>query len=81
MVRGYVFIVLRNKDNPEYYRSDPSCSFENDKPVNFRLGDPYAIKRFKEYRGVLTLDGQSNVIEILVYSEDGDLILTEKKEI
>ena len=81
MVRGYVFIVLRNKNNPQYYRSDPSCSFENDKPVNFRLGDPYAIKRFKEYRGVLTLDEQSNVIEILVYSEDGDIILTERKEI
>jgi hypothetical protein len=81
MVRGYVFVVLKDVDNPNYYESYPKVKFINGHPQNYHLGDPYSIKRFKEYRGVLELKEDADILEVFVYSEVGELLLRIRHEL
>jgi len=81
MVRGYVFVVLKNIENQKYYKSYPVTEFKEGRPLNYSLGDPYAVKRFKQYRGVLELEEEADLLEILVYSEIGELLFRVRHEI
>ena len=73
MMRGYLFVVLKNKDKHKI-NSFPEASFNGSIPADFRHGDRYAIRRFKGYRGELKLANEAIEVEILVYSDNGDLL-------
>jgi len=81
MVRGYVFVVLKDLENQQYYKSYPVTEFRRGRPLNYSFGDPYSIKRFKEYRGVLDLEERADILEILVYSDVGELLFTIRHEL
>ncbi|MBN2288429.1 MAG: hypothetical protein JXQ83_03785 [Candidatus Glassbacteria bacterium] len=81
MVRGYVFVVLKDLENQQYYKSYPAIKFKDGIPLSFANGDPYAIKRFKEYRGTLPLEKEADLIEILIYSDIGELLLRIRHEL
>jgi hypothetical protein len=81
VIRGYLFLSLLNSVTKQKLTSYPEVEFRNGEPVNFRLGDRYAIKRFKEYRGQFNLQDQADSFEILVYSDLGDIMLRYRKRI
>lgn len=75
IVRGYLFLALKDSNTGEKLSSFPNVEFNDGQPVNFRQGDRYAIRRFKEYKGTLPLNGREDLMEVLVYSDLGDLLL------
>lgn len=81
MIRGYVFVVLKNLENQRYYKSYPVAEFKDGRPLNYSLGDPYTIKRFKEYRGVLELEEEADILEIFIYSDIGELLFRIRHEL
>lgn len=75
IVRGYLFLALKDSNTGEKFSSFPNVEYKDGQPVNFRQGDRYAIRRFKEYKGILPLTGREDLMEVLVYSDLGDLLL------
>ena len=80
-VRGYLFIAFKKSGTGEKTASFPDAEYRDGKPVNFRLGDRYAIKRFKEYKGTLPIVGRPDQLEVLVYTDMGDLLLRFRRRI
>lgn len=74
-VNGYVFVVLRNHRNQKKIASFPDVEFKNGEPVDFRRGDRFNIRRFKQYKGEFSLDKQADILEVLIYSDMGQLLV------
>lgn len=81
MIRGYVFVVLKNSATDQKLASFPKANFSEGRPVDYRLGDRFAIRRFKGYRGELKLVKEADTFQILVYSDVGKLFSRLKKNI
>jgi len=56
-------------------------NFSQGRPVDYRLGDRFAIRRFKGYRGELKLVKEADTFQILVYSDVGKLLSRLRKNI
>ncbi len=81
MIRGYVFIVLKNSKTNQKLTSLPKVNFSEGRPVDYRLGDRFAIRRFKGYRGELKLVKEADTFQTLVYSDIGELLSQLRKSI
>lgn len=81
MIRGYVFVVLKNSATDQKLASFPKVNFSQGRPVDYRLGDRFAIRRFKGYRGELKLVKEADTFQILVYSDVGKLLSRLRKNI
>jgi len=81
MIRGYVFVALKNSGTEQKLTSFPEVNFSLGRPVDYRLGDRFAIRRFKGYRGELKLVKEVDTFEILVYSDVGKLLSRFRKNI
>lgn len=81
LIRGYVFIALRNSRTNQKLTSFPEVNYSEGKPVDYLLGDRFAIRRFKGYRGELKLAKEADIFEILVYSDLGKLLSQLRKNI
>lgn len=81
MIRGYVFVVLKNSRTNQKLTSFPEVNFSDDKPIAYRLGDRFAIRRFKGYRGELKLLKKADTFEILIYSDVGELLSQLRRNI
>ncbi len=74
-IRGYVFVALKNSRRRQVLHSYPEAAFHEGLPDNYRLGDRFNIKRFKEYEGKLRYSADADSLEVLVYSEMGQLLV------
>ena len=81
LIRGYVFVGLKNSGKNQKLTSFPEANFSEGQPVDYRLGDRFAIRRFKGYRGELKLVDQADTFEILVYSDVGKLLSRLRKNV
>ena len=81
LVRGYVFIALKNSRTNQKLTSFPEVNYNEGRPVDYLLGDRFAIRRFKGYRGELKLVKEADMFEILVYSDLGKLLSQLRKNI
>jgi len=84
-VRGYVhMIAVDEKSNPPRFRSYPKTTLRNGRPVNFKRGQIFFIKRFKTVRGEFRLEGPGDRptrLFVLVYNHDGRLLLEKEFEV
>ena len=71
LIRGYVFVALKNSRTNQKLTSFPEVNYNEGKPIDYLLGDRFAIRRFKGYRGELKLVKEADMFEILVYSDTG----------
>ena len=78
LMRGYLFVVLKRQSNDKL-SSFPDVAFKDGLPTDYHQGDRYAIRRFKSYRGELEYTPDARILEILVYSDTGQLIVHLKK--
>jgi len=81
VARGYLFLVLKDSKTGEMKGSFPPTDYRGGKPVDFHRGDRFAIRRFKEYKGVLKYSSRPDILEVLVYSEMGELLLNFRRKI
>jgi len=75
IVKGYMFVVLKNYQQDKKISSIPEVKFKNGEPVDFRGGDRFTIRRFKQYKDKFRLEKEADILEILVYSDMGELLL------
>ena len=81
IARGYLFLALKDSKTGEMRASFPAADYRGGKPIDFHKGDRYAIRRFKEYKGVLKYSSRPDILEVLVYSDMGDLLLNFRRRI
>ena len=81
LIRGYEFIALKNSRTNQKLTSFPEVNYSEGRPTDYLLGDRFAIRRFKGYRGELKLAEEAVMFEILVYSDLGKLISQLRKNI
>lgn len=84
-VEGYIFVLVRVKDSD---RSEtciyPSSPLEDGVPVDYRNGYRFSIHNFMSMTSKLRLGESIDkqlVLEILVYDEDGTLILKKAADL
>ncbi len=80
LLRGYLFVVLKRQTNDKL-SSFPEVVFKDGLPADYHQGDRYAIRRFKGYRGALEYTPDARILEILVYSDTGKLIVHVKEPV
>lgn len=80
---GYLLIVVEHASgNLNKFVTFPAFQIVPGRPLNYRLGDPYAIKRFKPVQvGVRLLDNTSNYnnIKFLVFDNVGGVLLYDNR--
>ncbi len=81
VARGYLFLALKDSKTGEVRASFPDTEYRTGKPVDFHRGDRFAIRRFKEYKGVLQFSNPPDILEVKVYSDMGDLLLNFRRRI
>ncbi|MCE5271590.1 hypothetical protein LLH00_09950 [bacterium] len=81
VMRGYLFLALKDSKTGEIRASFPEAEYRTGKPVDYRRGDRFAIRRFKEYKGVLQFANPPDILEVKVYSDTGDLLLNFRRRI
>jgi len=84
-VKGYTYIIaVNNNINPPQLLPYPNVELQSGIPVNYKLGQPFIIKRFKEIRGEYSIDSDTKLpssMKILVYDKSGALILQKEFDI
>ena len=84
-IRGYVHILVRDKNtSPPRELAFPYAELKNGKPINYRRGQLFEIKRFKPIHGnfPLTAGSQSySTVTVLVYDREGTPIHTGEYEV
>lgn len=81
IARGYLFLALKDSKTGEMRGSFPQADYRGGKPVDYHRGDRFAIRRFKEYKGVLKYSSRPDILEVLVYSDTGELLLNFRRRI
>jgi hypothetical protein len=84
-ISGHIFVLARLKgsDHSELLVY-PSCPLEEGLPVNYRRGQRFVIKRLKPVQSRYTLSNPLNeplILKILVYDDEGSLILSKTVEV
>lgn len=84
-IGGYIFILasLRDSDQSKVWVY-PGSPLKDGLPANHRLGHRFFIQRFKSISTQYTLSKSTDrplILEILVYSRDGELILKKVVEV
>ncbi len=78
-ISGYVFIVASNQDvKPEIYSLWPQTDHVSGTPENYRKGDSFSIRYMKKVKGRIiqpSIGKKFNRVDIIVYSEDGNILL------
>ncbi|MBN1278110.1 MAG: hypothetical protein JXA35_11540 [Deltaproteobacteria bacterium] len=78
-VSGYVHIIaVDDKEDSQQFWASPKVLMQEGVPVNYKQGQLFVIKYFKEIRGRYlfeTADVSPSFIKVLVYNRSGDLIL------
>jgi len=79
-ISGYVFVLLAPVSSGGTAISYPHADFENGQPLNYKQGEYFSIARFKYMEGTfVSIGDEENFTEmtVLVFSRDGNLILTK----
>ncbi|MEA2063741.1 MAG: hypothetical protein U9P14_08595 [Gemmatimonadota bacterium] len=79
--RGYTFMVLRKTKGRQAIRSYPTVELKDGLPTDYHLGIPFAIKRFKKYSETVDMLEGADILEVLVFSDTGELMLRIKRDI
>lgn len=83
--KGYVHIIAFDKNSdPPLFLPYPGVVLKDGIPVDFKLGQPFFIKRFKTIRGKYLLDtGTESIssIKVLVYNKSGTLTFQKEFEV
>jgi uncharacterized coiled-coil protein SlyX len=84
-ISGRIFVLARLKgsDHSEVLVY-PNSPLKDGFPVNYRQGQRFVIKRFKTVKSRYTLSNPLNeplILKILVYDDEGTLILTKTVEV
>ena len=81
-VGGYVHIIAVDKNSdPPLFLPYPGVVLKDGIPVDFKLGQPFFIKRFKTIRGKYLLDtGTESVsaMKVLIYNKSGTLVFQKE---
>lgn len=84
-VSGYTFAILRSRmKDPSSWIINPKTNLVNGLPQYFKTGEYFSIQRYKTTRGRFErIPGQMkpDIITILVFSNDGKLILKKDHNI
>ncbi len=85
IISGHIFVLARLKgsDHSELL-VHPSCPLRQGLPVNYRRGQRFIIQRLKSVKSRYTLSNPLNeplILKILVYDDDGGLILSKTIEV
>ena len=84
-ISGHIFVILKpDNSDSESWRVYPRGTFKNGRPRNFRRGERFSIARFKTIKGkIRKIPAQSGYdsISILIFSNDGILILEEDNDL
>lgn len=80
-ISGHVFVILKpDISDIESWRIYPKTSLKNGRPQNFKIGERFSISRFRGIKGKIRkipVQESYDSVSILVFSDDGDLILEE----
>lgn len=84
-IGGYVFVIVSLVDSDKTERwVYPSSQLKNGVPANYRKGRRFFIHRFTVIDGKYKIGKKTDkplTLKILVYSKDGDVILTKNSEL
>ncbi|HUU29249.1 MAG TPA: hypothetical protein VM123_15695 [archaeon] len=79
LLSGYLLIIVEHQSGDlSKFGTFPKSELDAGKPLNYRLGDTYAIRKFKLVEALIKLPDNPvnyNKIKILVFNEDGDILL------
>lgn len=77
-ISGRLAIIAENKgDNEVRYSTYPPMTIKQGVPKDFRKGEWFSIRRFKIVKGGFEEKG-ADIVTVLVYSKEGDLLLNKK---
>jgi hypothetical protein len=84
-ISGHIFVLARLKgsDHSEVLVC-PNSPLKDGVPVNYRQGQRFTIQRFKSVKSQYTLSNPLNealILKILVYDDEGTLILNKTVEV
>jgi hypothetical protein len=84
-IRGHIFVLARLKapDHSEILVY-PNVPLKDGLPVNYQQGQRFVIQRFKAVKSKYTLSNPLNeplILKILIYDDEGTLILTKTVEV
>jgi uncharacterized coiled-coil protein SlyX len=84
-ISGHIFVLARLKasDNSEILVY-PNAPLKDGLPVNYQQGQRFVIQRFKSVKSKYTLSNPLNeplILKILIYDDEGTLILTKTVEV
>ena len=78
-ISGHIFVIFKpDSSDIKSWLVYPKTTFENARPHNFKRGERFSITRFRTIkRKIRKIPAQENydLVSILVFSDDGDLIL------
>ena len=80
-ISGHIFVILKSDiSDIKSWRIYPKTTLKNGRPQNFKRGERFSISRFRGIKGkIRKIPAQENYdsVSILVFSDDGNLILEE----
>ena len=84
-IRGHIFVLARLKasDHSEILVY-PNVPLKDGLPVNYQQGQRFVIQRFKSVKSKYTFSNPLNeplILKILIYDDEGTLILTKTVEV
>ena len=83
-LRGYVHIIVTDKESdPSQLWTYPKVALRDGLPINYKRGRLFVIKRFRTIRGEFFLDSNTETplsLKVLVFNQDGNLILQKEFE-
>lgn len=84
-VSGYIHILATGTENGEtWWEVYPRGSVEDGLPVNYRVGQPFIIQRFKPVQGRFDMGSQRGApttVRVVVYDDTGRLIYNTPFEV
>lgn len=81
---GYVVLVLKGsrQGKPWMEAWPPMRLSPLGRPLNYRRGAPFSVMRYRRIRAKFAaVDKDLDLLEFLVYSRDGDLVLVERQPV
>ena len=77
--KGYLFVVASNNEVvPGIYNAWPAGEIISGLPKDYKLGSPFSIRHMKVVKGKINqpdIGQKFNRIDLIAYSENGDLLL------
>lgn len=83
LISGYLIIIAEHKSGTyDKFGTFPGFKLQSGEPLNYRLGDTFAIRYFKVVQAAINLpDSPANYnrLKVLVFSDEGRVLLYDRR--